>query len=189
MAGPYDALPQVRALLPDPRAADPQAAWRGIMVEQPETWHTIVDQMSYVDSSLDAAAPEGMSTCPGIFVCESCPRSFGTRKALGQHSRTKHGITPEIPRCIDGSGVCPSCCANFLTRIRILSHLGDVRRPSCCDIVLSGRFAEIEPDVRAQLDARDREQLRDARRHGHSHVLASGSARTAEGKRVGHVLR
>ena len=56
-------------------------------------------------------------------------------------------------------------------------------------IVLSGRFAEIEPDVRAQLDARDKEQLRDARRHRHSHVLASGSARTAEGKRVGHVLR
>ena len=25
--------------------------------------------------------------------------------------------------------------------------------------------------------------------YGHSHVLASGSARTAEGKRVGHILR
>ena len=57
------------------------------------------------------------------------------------------------------------------------------------DLQGSGRFAEIEPDVRALLDAREREQLRDARRHGHSHVLASGSARTAEGKRVGHVLR
>ena len=56
------------------------------MVEQPQKWHTIVDQISNVGSSLDAAAPEGMSTCPGIFACESW-HAQGPRSALAHQAR------------------------------------------------------------------------------------------------------
>ena len=91
--------------------------------------------------------PKGCLCVRGFLLASLVRARLARARPLVSTRAPSTGLPLEIPRCIDGSGVCPSCCANFLTRIRVPSHLGDVRRPSCRDIVLSGRFAEIEPDA------------------------------------------
>ena len=38
-------------------------------------------------------------------------------------------------------------------------------------------------------DERDKLQKHETQKHGHSHILASGSARRNDGKRIGHVQK
>lgn len=60
-----------------------------------------------------------------------------------------------------------------------------MRRPTCRNRVLE--LPKIDVTLFDALEERDRIQLRAARRVGTTHVIASGSAVTANGKRIGHV--
>ena len=70
-----------------------------------------------------------------------------------------------------------------------LAHVSDTRRPKCRDIILSGAFPELSNAVLTKLALADREARKQARREGHTHPIATGSAMTVRGKRIGHVQR
>ena len=74
-----------------------------------------------------------------------------------------------------------------MTRLRLLAHLSDSRRPRCRDELLSGFHLPLSAEETAELDAKDTEAKREAARSGHSHVIAAGAARTRDGKLLGRV--
>ena len=81
------------------------------------------------------------------------------------------------------------CGTQFGTRLRLLAHLSDVRRPKCRDRLQDGSFPALSTSRIAELDALDRIARRDAKRSGHTTPIAVGTALTADGKRIGHVQR
>ena len=120
----------------------------------------------------------------------ACSASFPTAQPLAQHMRIKHEKRSSIQNYVDDSGVCPCCCTNFVTRIRVIAHLSDTRVSRCrCRIaILNGEIVpEIHPSIVVKLNSRDRELKKLAYKEGHTHVLAAKSARCASGKRIGSV--
>ena len=59
----------------------------------------------------------------------------------------------------------------------------------CRDLVLAGEVPLLDPNIAAQLEDRDRQLLRDARKAGATHVMAVGSATDARGRRLGPIQR
>ena len=103
------------------------------------------------------------------------------------HCRAKHGVRNAIIEHIGDIGVCPICSTNFITRLRLISLLSDSRRARCRVQVMSGSYPKIPPDELARLNEADREIRKLALKSGHTHPIAAKSARTAAGKRIGHV--
>ena len=83
---------------------------------------------------------------------------------------------------------CPVCSFTFGTRLRVISHLSDRRRPKCRDRVIANEVAELPADVVTKLNDRVRVLKRLALRQGHTHVLAVGAAKDPNGRIVGRVL-
>ena len=92
-----------------------------------------------------------------------------------------------MPQYINDSGVCPVCSIVFGSRLRVISHLSDTRRPKCRERVSAGDFPVLPKSALAKLSDRDRELKRLALREGHTHALASGAAVNAKGHIVGRV--
>ena len=101
--------------------------------------------------------------------------------------RVKHGFRIEVRHYVGEDGKCPACKRCFVTRLRCLSHLGDSRRPKCKEAVLGGSFERLAQDEVDRLDAADRDALCVARKGGHTHVMAKGSATDPDGKVIGRV--
>ena len=78
-----------------------------------------------------------------------------------------------------------------MTRLRLLAHLPDARRPKCRNGILAGSFerARLTQDAVDRLDAVDARLRTEALKQGHSKPIAVGKATTADGKTVGHVSR
>ena len=156
------------------------------MANNGEVWKHIVNQLWYLQSCLDA---RGNSDNHLAFHCELCDNpkpAFSTQKALDQHKRIKHKQRTAIRCFVDDSGVCPCCKNNYVSRLRVLSHVRDPRRPKCKQYILSGAVAEVPVELVREFDLQDKLQRRAAQRSGHSTPLAVGSARTASGKRIGY---
>ena len=85
------------------------------------------------------------------------------------------------------TGLCPICKADFRSRIRVISHLSDVRRPKCRDRILAGEVPAIAELLFVQLQDRDKQLRKEALHQGHTHPIATGSALSAGGLRIGHV--
>merc|ERR1712228_672101 len=120
------------------------------------------------------------------FPSSRCGLAWATDKMLLQYCRTVHKETVPIKNYIDDSGVCPECHTNFQERFRVVRHLTDKRRPKCRLAVLQ-RCPELPAADVQMWEDRDRERKRRARQQGSTHILATGSAITVQGKRVGHV--
>ena len=110
-------------------------------------------------------------------------------KALASHMRARHGARSPIKRYVDDSATCPSCKTFFCTRIRVIKHLSDSRRPTCRDRILADDALLLPMSLFQKLEARDRVLRREALHSGHTHPIASGSASTAAGRRIGSVTR
>ena len=166
-------------------------SWLYMMQHEPKEWARCVNEIFYCESCLDASPGPwdsgDMPVC--LFKCTLCDPTcaFATNKALQSHTRAKHKVTSLVPRYIDDSGTCPACLAFFGSRVRVISHLSDTRRPKCRDRVLAAEFPSVATDIFDNLQERDRTLRRQALRAGHTHPIAVGAARTAEGRRVGHV--
>ena len=121
--------------------------------------------------------------------CEECGLNFGTKKAMLTHMRRKHGVRCEQRFYIDADGKCQVCGTVFHSRLRCLAHLCDSRRTRCWDAISSqpSSYRRLPVSTVAALDVQDRELKRLAWRSGHTHVIASKSAVTAAGRRIGHV--
>ena len=127
-------------------------------------------------------------------VCDVCigasRASFPTAQGLAQHMRIKHKKRSDIHNFVNDSGVCPNCATNYVSRIRVIAHLSDTRpsRCRCRNAILNGDIVpELDPELVAKLNSRDREIKKQALRAGHTHALAAVSARTASGRRIGSV--
>ena len=175
---------------------DSMCTWLHVMKHERAEFQACLNEMSFVGSCLDSdvqVSEDGsiLSPLPGqsIFSCMQCapPVSFFSSKALQSHCRIKHGARSSVPQYINDSGVCPVCSTVFGSRLRVISHLSDTRRPKCRERVLAGDFPVLPRSVLAKLSVRDRELKRLALREGHTHTLASGAAVNAKGHIVGRV--
>ena len=189
----YDASADVRRTLPAPRSDVSHVTWYNFILADPGEWNFLVRSTVDTASVLDVTiSPLNTEAC-NRFFCKLCSGSevpcFATEKALLQHQRVQHARRIDVRMFVDDSGLCPVCLGNFVTRIRVIAHLSD-RRPSrsaCRSSLLDGSFSSLARNVVDALDERDRDLKRCARQSGHSHVIACQSARTAAGKRIGHV--
>ena len=178
----------VPALAGMPGIASSPQVWLDMLKSDPD-WPRIISSIFFQDSILDKAPQSEIPVAVASFKCMHCEVFRPTRKAIEQHMRMKHGFKKPVKQFVDSSGICPICKTNFQQRLRVIAHLSDRRRPRCRERVLKGETPAVPEDVLADLERQDRELLRCAWREGSSHAIAVGSARTATGKRTGHVQR
>jgi len=177
-------------LVTPPGHGDAGITWIHAMQHEKLEFSRCVNQIFFSHSVLDSCPDKASAAAfDQRFQCSQCvpPVAFSTGKALQSHMRTKHRVRSSISMYIDDSGLCPICSTNFRSRIRVISHLSDVRRPKCRDCILTGCVPVIADSLYVQLQERDKQLRRKALHQGHTHPIASGSARTADGRTVGHV--
>ena len=176
------------AKLPDPMHGSRD--WVAFVSDDPKRWSSVVTTVFFYESKCDRARVMQDDPCHvRQHSCDSCAANFASQKVLEVHMRVKHGVRC-LQRCyIDSNGICPVCRTNFHTRLRCLAHLCDSRRTKCWDQISANihSFPQLSLARVTELDAVDRDSKRMASKTGHSHVLASKSALTSGGKRVGHV--
>ena len=160
------------------------------MLREKGEWSGIIEACNYVDSVLDTPVAESNSPEVRPFVCLLCSDSrpaFPSHKALASHQRTSHGVRSPMRAFAEADGLCPICKTCFNSRLRLLAHLSDTRRPKCRDKLLSGTVPPLSHKRIAVLDELDKVTRRNAQRLGQTHPVAIGSAVRANGKRIGHV--
>ena len=77
----------------------------------------------------------------------------------------------------------------YRTRWRCYKHISDPRRPRCATELINGNFPRVSVDDMRKFDDAHRQDVKLARKEGHSQPIASGAACTIEGKFIGHVTR
>jgi hypothetical protein len=179
-----DRVPAAAAALPPLHTID---AWPHWILSNAAAWRRLVDDLHFCHSVLDDTAAPGHA--PLGHVCSLCtappaPPLFATAKALVQHLRIAHHVRAPMRAFAPGNGLCAACGTAFQTRLRLLTHLSDVRRPRCREWHLQ-HAAPLEPHVIALLDAEDKVARRAAQRSGLSHVIAVQPARAPDGRTVG----
>ena len=156
-------------------------------MKQPAKFSLAVKSLSYVSSICDKSANVDADASMD-FLCEVCPSphpTFKCTRALQTHMRIKHGCRSEMRYCAPESGICMSCKTNYQSRLRLLAHLVDTRRPKCRDsILLSGRAKLSQAEV-MRLDLIDRTVRTETRKSGHTHALAKLPATTSKGRIIG----
>ena len=179
----------LRQALPE-WSVDP-AAWLELMTRDPLRLCAALDRCAFVGSVLDKVS-HGATAVLAQFTCPECPvprPCFSSAKALASHKRARHGARSPIKRYVDDSASCPSCGTHFCTRVRVIAHLSDARRPACRDRILADVTLLLPLSLYQKLEARDKVLRREALHSGHTHPIASGSARTVAGRRIGFVTR
>ena len=167
------------------------APMQGLEFMSDAKWHTLVAKVFFIESCLDV---HGTVTSPAHnFVCHECvaskvlgKTSFATAKALQSHQRVKHGTRNNICMYIGDTATCPSCKTVFSSRLSVVSHLSDSRRPKCRDAVLAN-CPILEPSVVAELNAQLTNMRRVARQCGRSHHIVTAPAVNAQGKQTGRI--
>ena len=181
--------------LPDPRL-DPNAWWC-MMRQRPNDWYNAINSLLFSQSVMDqriATASNDGDRLPcivSLYACNVCLRSFPSSRALKSDARAKHGQRAPQKHFADADGICVACGCVFHTRLRLLAHLANNRPNGCWNTIVSSpaRFKRLSDETVRQLDLKDRESQREARRSGRSHPLAIGPAINAEGKVIGHARR
>ena len=98
--------------------------------------------------------------------------------------RIFHQVRAPMRAFAPADGKCRACGVAFQTRLRLLAHLSDSRRPRCRD----WHLAHAEPlcaEVVVALDAEDKCLRLTAQRAGLSHVIAVQPALAPSGRVVG----
>ena len=181
-----------------PNPADDAKAWTDFILSDEMRWESIVMQLFFTESVCDAWVSEETYNNPSLetsgFTCQLCVGSaakchFPSAKALQQHARVKHGDRVNGRNFVDANGVCPACGTDFRERFRCIAHLSDSRRQKCLHVILAMNMSPLSEERIKQLDESDKVAKREARKKGHSHILATGSALTSHGKRIGYVQK
>ena len=164
-------------------------AWQDFIVSEPMSWRDMVHNIAYSTSVCDAQSKHERtqdSHCMP-FVCNLCPSrpAFLTSKALKMHQRTKHTLRCPARLYVDESAICPICKTDFKQRLRCIAHLSDSRRTKCWDQLMQLAPPPLPAQRVEELDLADREARKTAKRKGHTHPLAVGSAATRAGKCIG----
>ena len=176
---------EVAASLPPLGAPELWPAW---IAQHSNEWIRLVDGMTFPQSVLDKVVAEGTPShalpCP---LCVGpCVRAFETPKALAQHLRIAHAVRSPMRVFATADGICPACGVKLCTRLRLLAHLSDSRRPRCREWILQ-HGTPIAPEEVHALDEHDRLERRAAQRAGHTHAIATQPAMRANGQRTGRI--
>ena len=81
-----------------------------------------------------------------------------------QHMRIAHNVRSPMRAYAFASGLCASCGVCFQTRLRLLGHLSDARRPKCHEWHLL-HATLLDAATMARLDAMDAAARLKAQRH------------------------
>ena len=173
--------------MPDATCAAP---WCRLIIAEPGKRAAALNCTHFSDSVADApsAAPDA-DPIALPHVCPECEKRFPTSRALGSHRRIQHRVLAPQRYFAPASGVCPCCATQFRSRLRLLAHLCDTRRTRCWDAVRGNDNLRIAEAVVAKLDALDNNSRLAARKAGHSHDLAVGTAQRSDGRVVGRASR
>jgi len=117
-------------------------------------------------------------------LCSACP-AFSSHKALAQHCRIKHRALNAMGFYAHQDGICRACGSSFSNRSRLFAHLTDRRRQACRDILLASPAYRLSGEEVAALMEIDREKASISKKLGHSHILSSGPAKRADGRKMG----
>ena len=128
------------------------------------------------------------SSSINALVCSDCNAQFADIRQLQSHRRRKHGFRIPQRYFARADGVCPACQTRN-SRLRLLARLSDSRRTKCWEHILCSSFTPLSAAEVEELDALDGAARYAARKEGHTHPIASGVARTKQGKVIGHVTR
>ena len=149
-------------------------------------WKPAIDTLFFVDSVLDGCS-EPKQLLPA-FKCPFCVEDvfFHSNKALDMHQRTSHACRSELRLFAGANAVCQACQTKFSTRLRLLAHLGDTRRPKCSEWLQQHGTMLTESEV-LRLDAIDKKARQVARKAGLTNVPSAAPAVNAKGFAVGRV--
>ena len=170
--------------LPDPRSDS--RAWFACARFTPQKFDNIIDSIFFTHSVCDSDArglPIGTLN-PLTFNCSSCGTSFSSNKALTLHCQSFHGRRREMRFYAPASGECAVCGVKLGSRLRLLKHLSDKRRPGCRDKIKEVT-SPLPFDVVVNLDNADRLARQAARHAGSSYVPAGSQAFRVDGKLTG----
>ena len=160
-----------QAVLPNP--CDDSCVWYDLMRVDADTWTEVVQSICFYESVCDKSRSKAYPEVVASFVCSKCNQSFAHSKALQSHVRAKHGIRTDRRLYAAADGVCRACNKKFSTRLRLIAHWSDKRRPKCWSWVLTNA-TPLPTSVVAELDELDKVQCRQARQIGHTVPLSSG---------------
>ena len=108
-------------------------------------------------------------------------------KALASHGRRLHGIRSPLRFSAGADGRCQACNTVFASRVALLNHLGDTRRPRCKEWCEANGEKLTVASVKA-LDEADKIARREAVRAGGSTPVVQRAA-YKHGKTVGRSQR
>eukprot|EP00973_Karenia_brevis_P096181 12431002-Karenia_brevis.AAC.1 len=177
--------------MPDAKL-QPQA-WVALVTKYPNEWKELVTgYCEFEDPALERVTAQ--LSHHHKYSCTLCPCRpvFKSAKALASHMRAKHKIRSPINKYIDSSGKCPVCGMKFSNRERVLAHVSERRirnragRPNCRQKLLAGAFPILCPDALERATLETRVALRESRKRGHTHVIASTYARKNRPINVDH---
>ena len=94
------------------------------------------------------------------------------------HHTMKHTLRCPARLYVDESAIRPICKTDFKQRLRCIAHLSDSRRTKCWDQLMQLAPPPLPAQRVEELDLADREARKTAKRKGHTHPLAVGSAAT-----------
>ena len=115
--------------------------------------------------------------------CDLCGTCFASQKSLILHEQSQHGRRSALRYFAGADATCGACKVCFGTRLRLLKHLSDKRRPRCREVVVSS-IVPLSDDEVLRLDELDRVARQDARNDGLSYV-PSCSQIFKDGKALG----
>jgi hypothetical protein len=172
--------------MPEP-GVDPDV-WRSAIIGDCEQWQCEVRGLIFIDSVADTKTEIPLHV--RTFGCDLCPGTnklwFPSVRALATHKRTAHGQLSDIKRYAGGDGVCLACGTSFSTRLRLVAHVSDRRRPKCRDELLENHQPPPLDEV-ARLDALDWAYQKETRKRGHTQPLSSRQAMKLDGRNVGQI--
>ena len=151
-------------------------------------WRACVGQLFFTSSILDASAAD----TPGVrtMACSICSGegrpAFLTQRSLAQHMRIAHNVRSPMRAYAPASGLCAACGVCFQTRLRLLGHLSDARRPKCREWHLL-HATPLDAATMARLDTIDAAARLKAQRLGLTGVPAGVPARRPDGRVTGKV--
>ena len=147
---------------------------------------------SVADPFIETGDGDSIPKTETVFQCNFCDgdkaRQFMSLKALQSHQRVVHKVLSPMRAYADESGTCPVCSTCFRSRLRLLAHLCDSRRPTCRDACFSRDITPLTETRVVELDKLDRLARTEARRAGHSHAISRGHAFDSKGAVVGRAL-
>ena len=185
------------------REGDLDAAWHWMTSAPIEETNQATEQIfwdsSVADPEIPIAPTDGrcsetaVEPSAGLPVltcsfCVSSNKQFLSLKAPQSHQRVVHNILSPMRAYADSDGTCPVCKTCFRTRLRLLAHLCDSRRPRCRDACFGSDITPLCEERVKELDELDRGARRAARRSGHTHPLAVGAATRADGTAIGRAV-